>query len=166
VATPKHQQIIDALKALLLSIEADGGATYWYTPNACIEFADWAAQCVNTPQATVYCISPVDSDVREQTFRDTEVSAELKLSLAHRFDDTAENPFDASQVPNRQQIQSRLIQDATKKLNTDDNWTLGGLALRGKITTEIRNSDETFWKGWAIAHLLIRVNYYYQDDEP
>lgn len=163
MASPKHQQVWDALKTLLGGIVGDGGATYNYTVDAAIDSPALDSRCLNPGKSTIYVLVPQDSDVDPFTFTRTRVVAEVELVMARALDDTTEDPFNPP-TESRIKVQNKLVQDATKRINSD--YKLGGAALRVAIVGEVRNAGETYYAGWVISKLLLRVEYEYDDDEP
>ena len=165
MADSTHQQVWDALKSLLAGIVSDGGTTYWYTPEAVVEFPAFSEQCLNTEKTVVYVLAPDEEseDVDGFTYQRTRVTEQIRLTVAQKFAPDTENPFDPPS-PNRLEVMDRMLRDAEKKLNSD--WTLAGLALRVAVVRRDRSAARTYFQGWAVAHLTLRAEYEYDDDAP
>jgi hypothetical protein len=160
----RHSQMMTRLKALLEAIASDGGTTYWYTPQAVIEFPSFTAECLNAgDRDVIYCLSPGKTDIDPFTYTRTLAVAEVRLAMAKRVPTGTENPYSPWPTP-RIEEQHRLIEDATAAINSD--WDLGANVLRVDIVEEDRSAEETYYDGWAVARLGLRVQYEYDDDEP
>lgn len=170
MAESKAERIVAALRTALAAIVGDGGATYWYTVNACVRAAAWENSCLDetiATDATIYVLVP---DTRE-TIRHTIGGAatghrrcilNVDLVLAHRYR-LSDKPH-VSETPKRWTVQERLIRDALTRIESDEG--LSGLCLAIDTPTASIAADETWIEGWAVAFQRLAIMYDYTAGTP
>lgn len=156
MAESRHEQIILALKAALEGIVADGGVSYWYSPDAVLRWPVCDASCQDSSLDTIFVLSPSDVDDEQADSCSARALLRLDLTALHKFEGI-ENPFQ-QEAPIRETVQNRLERDVKKLLRTDT--TLGGLALDVRIPVT-SYGPETYWQGWAGVILRLEIKYHY-----
>lgn len=158
-----QQQVLDALVARFAAIVGDEGATRWYSVDRAVDFASFSSECLDSSLATIYIVSPDETPIEPATLTSSEAHIVFDISLARRLEVETENPFGAP-AENRTRIQNRLIQDATRAINSDP--ALGGLAIWTYIRYENRKAEDTYIEKWAVAFMRIEVQAIYTDGAP
>jgi len=176
VTESHYERTLVALVTALAAIRAgnvydvDSGAVYWYDVNNVLRWPALSSECINTSNDTVYVVSEDDTPIDDAGATVTRERARitLDLSVLHRFTDIADDPF-APPDPQRQTVQSRVIQDAKgclMAINRGDR--LGGLVTWISCRLETRAADKTFFSSepWACGILRLEIDCFYSDLNP
>lgn len=161
MAESKHEQVILALKAALEGIVADGGVSYWYSPDRVLRWPVCDAKCQDASLDTIYVLSQSDVDDEQADSCSARALVRVDLTVIHKYEGI-ENPF-LQADPIRETVQSRLERDVKKKVRADT--TLGGLALDVRIPVTTYG-PETYWQGWAGVIMRLEIKYHYPKATP
>jgi hypothetical protein len=168
VAEPKDDQILDALKAHLEGISEDGGATYWYTPDAVLREPDFTEECLNPTLKTIYVFCPTPGQTLADRRADScSIKSTLSVDLAvvTRFGQS-EDPYEPG-LPRRWTVQCRLARDAKRRLRADPDDKLGGTLVQGiDIPVTDFDSARTLMKDWACVLMRVLISYHYPKATP
>lgn len=152
-------QVSGAILTSLAAIVGDGGTNYWYTPpsGSVIRYHDFTSQVLDDSLGQVYCLVPDRVEREPHTNKHMLARAHFDLVMAKRVE-APDHPFSPPSTT-RQQIQTRMAHDASKKLLGGDH-TLG---LARVITVDIPSvelgPEDTWTAAWAIAVLRLSVEY-------
>lgn len=160
MAEPVHEQISAAIRTRLLTIVADGGATYWYTPDAVVRCLEWLSSYDVSKEHMLF-IKPEPDSVSEATTGTFQGLAPFSVLIVKKDERASRHPFDEekSEEPIAATVISRAVADVRAALLSE--VTLGGLAWNvadGEIT-----ADYSYQIGgaWLSAVLAFSVKYDY-----
>jgi hypothetical protein len=160
VAEPVHEQISAALRTRLLAIVEDGGATYWYTPDAVVRCLEWLSSYDVSKEHMLF-IKPEPDTVSEATTGTFQGSAPFSVLIVRKDERASRHPFDEerSEEPIAATVISRAVADVRAALLSE--VTLGGLAWN--VADGAIEADYSFQIGgaWLAALLTFTVKYDY-----
>lgn len=172
MAESVHEQIAAGLAAAFAAIVADGGASFWYTPDKVGRVTFYTDSLLRPEYSTLYVLRPGDENHREETSSGgVSVTAEFFVLIAKKLDVASEDPFDpARDTPTRETVVNRVVRDAVKTLWA--NVQLGGIVngtveniVTGSLFVE-RSAVELADVRWALAELRFEVLYSYLKGTP
>ena len=163
MAEARHEQIIVALKAALAGIVADGGTTYWYTPDRVLRAPAFSQMCLDSSLDTIYVLSPVDVADERADSCSAKALVRVDLTAVRRFNPSTENPY-TQEAPIRWTIQTRLERDIKKLIRTDE--TLGGLSQEVRVPLTSYAPEETYFEGWACIFMRLEIKWHYPKATP
>jgi len=160
MAEPVHEQISAAIRTRLLTIVADGGTTYWYTPDAvvrCLEFLS----SYDVSKEHMLFIRADPFDVSEGTTGTIHGTAPFSVLIVRADERASRHPFDeeASDEPIAAKVITRAINDVCKALLSD--VTLGGLAWNVADGTIACDPSYQVGGAWLSALVTFTVRYDY-----
>ena len=157
-----YKQIVDTIVTRLQGIVGDGGATFWYTPNA-VYAVSWISElALKADKQVLYLLVPDDLENEELTFTTTLGRARLDLAACRRYERPGDDP--ASSQETRWNVQSKLEQDAKKRLRTA--LTVGGLELHTEIPISDFSAENTYDPGWAVVFMHLEIQFTHTDGTP
>lgn len=168
MAESKHGQIAEALKSRLGAIAADGGATYWYTPDRVVRVQAYDRMLADPTVGMVYAIRAGQEQHAEESTGDATsggvvaAEAEFFVLMVRPTQATDDNPFGADESTKAIE-QDRMVRDFLRALLLD--VTLGGLAHNVVLGSLIVDRDVAV-EGWAVAEARFVVRYSYPARTP
>ena len=171
MAESRYEQIVAAVVGEIGAIRQDGGLTYWYDfggdeNHRTIRTFGLFGALFDATVAFFCAVIPDDSAKRRDMNKTHFAEARFDIVAALRFEG-GDDPF-SPPTPTRQTVQSRLAQDAERKLMADPALN----AYRGlevtdlKVISEDRGADTTFDAEWAIVILRVAITYRYRPTAP
>lgn len=165
MAEPLHEQISAAIRTRLLTIEADGGATYWYTPDAVVRCLEWLSSYDVSKDHMLFVRPDSDSLSEGTTSSATQYnakgSAPFSVLIVRKDERSSRHPFDEekSSDPIAATVISRAVEDVRVALLSE--VTLGGLAWN--VADGSIEADYSFQVGgaWLSAVVTFTVAYDY-----
>lgn len=149
----RHEQVVQALQAWLQGITADGGASYWLSPERVIRAPTFHAGCVDPTLETIYILSPEDVVDEWRDFCTWRSTLPVNLTAITKFDAVAD-PF-AQPTPGRWTLQTRLEHDAKRRILGSPAFVESlGFTVQADIPLTVY-SPETYWDGWAGVFLRL-----------
>lgn len=168
MAESKHSQIAAALKARFEAIVADGGGTYWYTPDRVARVQAYDRLLADKSLGTVYAIRPGQEQHAEESTGDSSTGgimaaeAEFFVLLLQPTAAVDNNPF-GQDASTRSIEQDRVIRDFLRALLLD--VTLDGL-VENLIQDSLIVDRDVGVEGWAVAEARFVVRYSYPARTP
>lgn len=165
MAESKHTQIADALRDGLAAIRADGGATYFQTPDLVDLVTFYPDEPEFAGREIVYLLRAGEEEHTEAETGDSTggigmvANAEFFLLLLHLFAPTGEQAGDQPN-PSRALVVDRMVRDALRFILEDVQ--LGGLAenvINGSLFVNRELIDAG--RQWAMAEVRFVVRYSY-----
>jgi len=159
------EQIMVALQAKLAGIVADGGATYWYTPEKVARYFEFSDKVIARQYAAYFVMVPDDMEAVEEPSFIVREDMSVDIAGLVRIDQGVEDPFDPdSSIPLRNTVQHRILRDAKRALRQD--VSLGGLAENVMIPTSELGPERTYLDGWALVFMRVVVEFSYDRNLP
>jgi hypothetical protein len=164
----RHEVIADGIRQLLASIEEDGGANFWHTPDAVLRVTFFEDAWLDASIGTGYLIfiRPGDEIHTEETTGEVRGDMEIFILIARKNGRASENPFTESS-PTRWLELNRCFRDILKKLwswSTSGYFTDSGLENISAEPILIDRTQEA--GGWVFGQLRLRPSYTYVKETP
>jgi len=160
VAEPVHEQISAAIRTRLLTIVADGGATYWYTPDAVVRCLEWLSS-YDVSKNHMLFIKPEPDSVSEATTGTIQGTAPFSVLIVRADERASRHPFDEEQSadPIAATVIARAVADVRAALLSE--VTLGGIAWN--VADGTIDADYSYQVGgaWLSALVTFTVRYDY-----
>lgn len=151
MAEARAYQVKAAIVAKLAAIVADGGATYWITPNVVTRAHRWTDRLLDTmagTPATVYAVRSDRSVYRETGPAQMSMTFEVFVLLLQKADEMADEAA-------RDLIADRMERDVVKALMAD--FTLAGVAFNVMDPAEGIQAESFDVAGWIARELRMSV---------
>ncbi len=177
MAESRAEQVAEALRAQLATIEGDGGNAYWYTPDRVIRTHVVDARVLDTSLDVIYVVSPEREEESPRTNGPNGIvrnTSFLTLTLLKRFTPDTENQLQRPETPDpsdpaRATLQARMLRDVRKKLRSDVKLALGGadgVSTYVALPDTELGPEETYIEGWACVFARAVVTHHYVQDTP
>lgn len=163
---PVHEQISAAIRTRLLTIVADGGTTYWYTPDAVVRCLEWLSSYdVSKGHMLFIKPEPLDKVSEGTTASATQYNAKglapFSVLIVKKDERASRHPFDEEQSsdPIAATVISRAVEDVRVALLSE--VTLGGLVWN--VADDGIDADHSYQVGgaWLSALVTFTVRYDY-----
>lgn len=168
MAESQGEIILQTLQSWLAShIVADGGATYWYTPDHVLRvdgWQKWEMDWLHPEYQAVLFLRPGIKKEEERTTGKILVTMEVWVLYGVRFNPASQDPlYLASNPPQGWTIAERMERDLRMAIRTDITFGLSSI-----INTQITDINHSlpFVTGWALVEARLQIMFDFLYNQP